>query len=95
MALDILLAALIGSSISAFGVFMVEYIYRFKGTSKAPLARALGVASICGVAVFGNILTDKFLPNTGDEGLYVAIAFTLSIIIYGVIGLYLRRHKIG
>lgn len=95
MVQHVLLAALIGSSISAYGVFMLEYIYHFKGTSKAPLARALGVASICCVATFGNIFTHKFLPDTGDEGLYVAIAFTLSIIICGAIGLYIRRHRIG
>jgi LPXTG-motif cell wall-anchored protein len=95
MVLHVLLAALIGSSISVYGVFMVEYIYRFKGTSKASFARALGIASICGVATFGNILTHKFLPDTGDEGLYVAIAFTLSIIICGAAGLYIRRHNIG
>ena len=93
--LDIFFAAIIGGVIGSFGAFMIEFVYRFKGTPKASLVRVFSGVAVAIIATTGDFLVKHYLYKDGQEDLYVTVTFAIFGLCSFVVGMYLRRHKIG
>ena len=93
--MSLLLAIFIGSVIGIYGVYAVVLVYKYKGTSRATLARILGVSSVAIVAAGGHYLLKISLGAAKETELVDSIAFAASIIISMIIFFWINRKKIG
>ncbi len=91
----IFIAIVIGFLISAFGVYAVVVVYKYKGTSKATMVRIIGGASVAITVAFGQYLLQYVFGDGTDLSLDVSIAFTTSIIITLIVVFWVNRKKIG
>lgn len=90
----LLIAIIIGTLVGIYGAYTVVFIYKFKGTPKASMARVLGVSSGAVVASFGVYLL-RYIFGDGEEPLSASIAFSVSAIISLSVFLWINRKKIG
>lgn len=91
----LLIAIIIGAFVAAYTVYAVVFIYKFKGTPKATMARILGVSSVAIVASFGSFLTKYFFESRPELELDASISFSVSAILGMIIFFWINRKKIG
>jgi len=90
----LIIAIIIGALVAAYTVYAVVFVYKYKGTPKAGMARILGVSSVAVVASFGVYLL-RYIFADGAEPLSASVAFGISGIISMVIFFWIFRKKIG
>ncbi len=90
----LLIAIIIGALVGVYGVYVVVFVYKFKGTPKAGMVRVLGVSSGAVVALLG-VYFLRYIFGDGSEPLSASVAFGVSSIISMVIFFWINRNKIG
>lgn len=88
-------AIIIGVLVGIYGVYLVVFIYKYKGTPKADLVRVLGVSSVALVVSLGLYLLQHVFWDGTELGLDISAAFTISLITSLVVFFWINRNKIG
>lgn len=91
----ILIAIIIGLTISYYSVFIVKKIYKFKNTAKAGVARILGVSSVAVVTAVGIYLLNNVFWRDSELPFIVSVTFTTSVITGLIFFFWLNRKAIN
>ena len=91
----VLIATIIGFLVGVYGVYVVVFVYKYKGTPKAGMVRILGVSSGAIVVSVAQYLLQYVFWDGTDLDLDASIAFTTSIVVSLAIFFWINRNKIG
>jgi len=88
-----LFASLIGIALSFYAVRAVIWVYKFKNTPNATVARIAGVSSVAVLAPISGALPGYIFWGGSDQPLIVSASFTVSVIL-GLVFFFWRSKAI-
>jgi len=93
--MSILIAIVVGALIGSYGVYAVVFAYKYKGTSKATMARILAVSSVAVIASIGLYLLQYIFLEDSELDFRASLAFCVSGIISMIVFFWINKNKIG
>lgn len=74
---------------------VVIWVYTYKNTDKAALARIIGVSSAALVALLGAYISKYIFWGGNEIPMFAAVTFTISIVFGLVVFFWFYREKIN